>query len=333
MTVHVATSAEIGRIVARALRSPVSFVPDNLLVGPCAEGFDAHRRLRIDTWEHDARQRARFSRAFDGLATAIDSRARMVVWTSPLWSDRVAFWGLCAFRLCRWPSRPRLLAGRLGPDTASAFGCGSVRVPPAEVRRAAEELSPLSKTYVRRCSASWRKLAGRRPVLAGPVREELADVGTYQAGFFPRLRAATVHLSRFDELLFSCVGEGWSTPVDVFLRRSAAGEELRRWISHAGDVFLSVRLRQWAQHGVPAAALESEPGRNIMTARYRLSHAGREIGARGLREIAQGAPLSLWGSVAYSPLAPWVAVEDEPGRLVLRLASGSAQRRGELLPR
>lgn len=323
MTIHVATSAEIGKIVARTLGGPVHFVPDNLLVGPCAEDFDAHRRLRIGTWELDPRERARFSRALDGLATAIDSRARMVVWTSPLWSDRVAFWALCAFRLRRWPSRPNLQAVRLGPDAANVFGCGSVRVTPAEVRRGAKELRPLSMTFVRSCSASWRKLAGRRPVLAGRVREGLVDVGTYQAGFFPRLRAASLLLSRFDELLFSCVGEGWSTPVNVFVRRSPAGEELRRWLTHTGDIFLAMRLRQWAQHGGPAAALESEPSPtgDIMATRYRLSRAGGEIGAHGLREIARGAPLSLWGAVAYSPSAPWVVVEDEPGRPSFRLAT------------
>jgi hypothetical protein len=322
MTIHVATSAEIGKVVARTLGAPVSFVADNLLVGPCAVELDVHRGLRLDTWEQDARERARLSKAFDALATAIASRARMVVWTSPLWSDRVAFWGLCAFRLRRWPSHSNLLAARLGPDTASAFGCGSVRVAPVEVRRAAEEPSPLSRTFVRRCSGSWRKLAGRRPVLAGPVREELADVGAYQAGFFPRLRAAAVHLSRFDELLFSCVGEKWSTPVDVFVRRSTAGDELRRWLNHTGDLFLAMRLRQWAQHG-PATALESEPGRtgSIMDARYRLSRAGCAIVARGLREIALGAPLSLWGAVAYSPSAPWLVVEDELERPSLRLAA------------
>lgn len=326
MTIHVATSAEIGKVVARTLGTPVHFVPDNLLVGPCAVGFDAHRRLRTDAWELDARARARFVKAFDALATAIESRARVVVWTSSLWSDRLAFWSLCAFRLHRWPSRPKLLAVRLGPDTAGAFGCGSVRVAPAEVRRAAEEPSDLSTTFVRRCSASWRKLAGRRPVLAGPVREELADVGAYQRSFFPRLRAEVVHLSRFDELLFSCVGEGWSTPVDVFVRRSTAGDELRRWLNHTGDLFLAMRLRRWAQHG-PAAALESEPGRtgSIMDARYRLSRVGVELVGQGLHGIAQGAPLSLWGAVAYSPSAPWVVVEDEPGRPGFHLATKPAR--------
>jgi hypothetical protein len=321
MTIHVATSAEIGKIVARTLGCPVHFIPDNLLVGSCAEEFDAHRRLRLGTWEHDARERARFSKAFDGLATAIGARERMVVWTSPLWSDRVAFWGLCAFRLRRWPSRPNLQAVHLGPDTASAFGCGSVRVEPAEVRRGAKELRPLSVTFARSCAAFWRKVAGRRPVLAGKVRESLVDVGTYQAGFFPRLRSSSIRLSRFDEALFSCVGEGWSTPVDVFVHRSAGGDELRRWLSHTGDLFLAMRLRQWVQHGGPAAALEGEPGQtgNLMAARYRLSRAGGEIRAHGLRELTRGAPLSLWGAVAYSPSAPWVVVDDESGRPGLRL--------------
>ena len=42
MTVHIATSAELGRVVRRGLREPVRFVADNLLVGPCSAAAQAH---------------------------------------------------------------------------------------------------------------------------------------------------------------------------------------------------------------------------------------------------------------------------------------------------
>ncbi|WP_437751822.1 hypothetical protein [Sorangium sp. So ce1389] len=139
------------------------------------------------------------------------------------------------------------------------------------------------------------------------------ELSTYQAGFFPRMDGRALALSRFDELLFSCLDRQWSTPVNVFVRRSPAGDELRKWLTHTGDVFLAMRLRQWAGHGGDKAALESEPYQpeNFMkAARYRLSDVGDAIQRSGLSEIGQGAPLPVWGVTAYDPLAPWVVVDD-----------------------
>ncbi len=130
-----------------------------------------------------------------------------------------------------------------------------------------------------------------------------------------------VGLSRFDELLFSCLDKEWSAPVGVFVHRSPAGEELRNWLTLTGDVFLAMRLRQWTGHHGAKAALESEPYQpeNIMKeARYRLSDAGHAIQRHGLAEIAQGAPLPVWGVMAYDPAAPWVVVNDDAGRQILQ---------------
>ena len=90
----------------------------------------------------------------------------------------------------------------------------------------------------------WRKLSDRAPILCGKGdrtargREQLFELGTYQAGFFPRLDMHGLALSRFDELLFACLEkQRWSTPVEVFVSRGAAGEELRKWLSSTGDSF------------------------------------------------------------------------------------------------
>ncbi len=170
---------------------------------------------------------------------------------------------------------------------------------------------------------SWRKLSGRSPILSvkgarnARPRKQLLELGSYQAGFFPRLDEDALVLSRFDELLFSCLQGRGSTAVDVFVSRAAAGEELRRkWLSLTGDIFLSLRLARWAAHNGGDAALVSEPYRadNVMTAaRYRLSDRGHVIMQHGLSEIAQGAPLPVWGAMAYDPLAPWVVADDRAG--------------------
>jgi hypothetical protein len=160
---------------------------------------------------------------------------------------------------------------------------------------------------------------GLRPV-GPPV------VANYEAGFFPRLGPRGLALSRFDELVFSCIGDDALTPVDVFAHDSAAGEELRRWLTHTGDVFLATRLSQWAQHRGAEAALESEPvrpDRRMLEARYRLSKVGQAIRRQGLQDIGQGPPVAVFGAVAYAPLAPWVVLDDA--------ATGPSLQRFEIL--
>jgi hypothetical protein len=180
----------------------------------------------------------------------------------------------------------------------------------------------------------WRKLSGRAPILSGKGdraargREQLFALGTYQAGFFPRLDAHRLALSRFDELLFSGLEQQqWSTPVEMFVSRGAAGEELRKWLGFTGDFFLAIRLAQWATHNGSDAALLSEPckGRSEMNAaRYRLSDVGHAIKNHGLVEISRGAPLPVWGATAYDPLAPWVVVDDHAGRQQIQQLGGRA---------
>lgn len=341
MTIHVATSADLGEAVRRGLGCPVAFLSDNLLVGPCALDPEAHCQQRIDFWGLRGRERGRFLASFREVLTAIDSPEEVSLWTSHLWSDTVALRALCSWRLRRSRALPDLavvvLGDTPGPEDASGFGRGSIHVTPADARRALAR--PLSPTSARRMALEWRKLAARSPLLsaqatpAGTDRREWMDLGAYQAGFFPRQGAEGLLLSRFDELLFACIEERGSTPVEVFVHRSAAGDELRRWLPLTGDVFLAMRLRQWAAHGGDGAALESVPEQadNLMkAARYRLSDAGKAIRRHGLAEIARGAPLPVWGAVAYDPRARWVVVEEHAGRPTLaQLGVPGSSRQGQ----
>ncbi|KYF75096.1 hypothetical protein BE20_15160 [Sorangium cellulosum] len=339
MTIHIATSVDLGTAVRRGLREPVRFVSDNWLVGPCSPDPEAHARARCEHWALRGRERTRFLGSFSEIMKAIDSRQRIVVWMSRLGSDTVACWALCAWRLLRWPDRPNLdlvvLGGPAEADDETGVGGGFIRVAPAGVRRSLDQVRPLSLTRAREMALFWRKLSGRSPLLSAKgvsatrERRQLAELGDYQASFFPRFDGRALVLSRFDELLFSCLDRQGSTAVDVFVSRGAAGEELRsKWVSLIGDIFLSIRLAQWAKHNGDDAALLSEPHRadhEMMAARYRLSERGRDIMRHGLTGIAQGAPLPVWGATAYDPAAPWVEVGGPSGQRLQRLGERPTQ--------
>ncbi len=217
MTLHIATSRELGGVVARAIHAPVCSVSENLLVGPSAADPEEHPRARADFWDLHGRDLTRARRSFRDLRAAIRSRQRVVLWTTRDLADTAALWWLCAWRLLRRPLQPDLDLVVLGPD-------------------------------------------------AGP-----------------------------------------------------ATEELRRWTTHTGDAFLATRLAQWAEHHGGEAAVESEPARPergvMLASRYRLSKIGEAIRRQGLRGIAQGPSLAIFGVVAYDPLAPWVVVAEQTGRL------------------
>jgi hypothetical protein len=324
MAIHIATSWDLGRVIRRGLRDPVCFVSDNWLVGPCASDPEVHARARCDFWGLQGRDRARLLGSFREIMEAIDSRRHLVVWMSRLGSDTVAFWALCAWRLLRWPNQPNLelvvLGGPAEADDATGVGSGIVRATPSDVRRSLDDIRSLSLTRVREMALFWRKLSGRAPVLCSKgahtarERKKLFELGGYQASFFPRFDGRSLVLSRFDELLFSCLGRQWLTPADVIVSREAAGEELRRkWMSLTGDVFIFTRLAQWANHKWGDTVLISEPHQPediVRGVRYRLSDRGDAIKRNGLTEIAQGAPLPVWGVTAYDPAAPWVVVGD-----------------------
>jgi hypothetical protein len=326
MSTHVTTNEDIRKAIRRGLRLPVRFVNDNVLVGPSASDPEIHCEQRCDYWDLRGRERTRFCSRFHDVINALKSRQRIVVWTSGLWRERLMLWALCAWRLRYQPEHPDLDIVVLGDTPEDRFRCGFVRVKPADARRGLDDARALSLTRAQHMARSWRKVSGRSPVLsteggrADRARKDLVELGTHQAAFFPRVEGRALILSRIDELLFSCLDDkDWSTPVDVLMHRSPAGEELlKHWmIRRIGDLSVATRLRQWAEHRGAEAALESVPYRTdrppMLDARYRLTAAGEAIKRHGLTEIAQGPPWPMWGVVAYDPAAPWVVVDDHDG--------------------
>lgn len=330
MTVHIATSEDLGGVVRHGLREPVCSFVDNLLVGPCSATAQDHVRARCEYWGLHGRERTRFFGSFRAILRAVESPERVLVWTSRPWADRAALWALCAWRLGAWPTAPNMACVVLGEpaeEDANELLPQYTRIQPADARQGMDQARSLSLTRIREMARVWRRLAAVSPILAhrgrrpAPARRPLVALGAYQAGFFPRLAEHGPILSRFDELLFSCVGERWSTPLDVFASRGADGEELRRWLALTGDVFLASRLAQWASHRGDEAALDCEPcpTDNFMkAARYRLSSAGQGILREGLSTLDRGARLPVWGAMAYDPGTAWVVVNDLPGQPRLR---------------
>jgi hypothetical protein len=336
MTIHVTTNRDIRKAVRRGLRLSVRLMADNMLEGPCASDPEVHCEQRCDYWHLRGRERTLFRSRSHDVIDALKSRQRIVVWTSGLWSDRLMLWALCAWRLRYRPEHPDLDIGVLGDAPEDGFGYGFVRVKPADARRGLDDTRALSPTRVQHMARSWRKVSGRAPVLsaegrsAGRLRKDLVELGSHQAAFFPRVDGSALTLSRIDALLFSCLDvKGWSTPVDVLMHRSAAGEELmKHWMFRIGDLSFAWRLRQWAEHRGAEAALESVPYRPdrppMLEYRYRLTAVGEAIKRHGLTEIAQGPPLPMWGAVAYDPADPWVVVNNqEQGQRLQRLAEST----------
>ncbi|WP_437297621.1 hypothetical protein [Sorangium sp. So ce426] len=340
MTIHVTTNEDIRKAVRRGLRLPVCFMRDNVLEGPCASEPEDHCEQRCDYWDLRGRERTQFRSRFHDVINALRSQQRIVVWTSGLWSDRLMLWALCAWRLRYRPEHPDLDLVVLGDAPEDGFSRGFVHVKPADARRGLDDARAQSRTRVQHMARSWRKVSGRSPVLsteggrAARAPKDLVALGTHQAAFFPRVDGSALTLSWVDELLFACLDKDWMTPVDVFVHRSSAGEELRNgWGARISDCFIAMRLRQWAEHRGAEAALESVPYRTdrapMLEARYRLTAVGEEIKRHCLAEIAQGPPLPVWGVTAYDPGAPWVAVDDgaEQKRLQ-RLGEPSTQDAG-----
>lgn len=327
MTIHIATSEDIGRAARRGLRLPIHFVSDNLLVGPCAKDPELHAEQRGLFWGLQGRELSRFRSSFAKLSTALQAHQPLVLWSSPLWSDTVMLWAICAWRLYHRPAAPDMQIILLGDAQETGFAHGSIRLKPADMRLSLDNARSLSLTRIQDMARSWRKLCGRSPLLSGaraqPGQRYLVELGAYQAAFFPRRKdARTLSLSRFDELLFSCLGDTWATPLELFIHPSMAGEELRKWLTHTGDIFLAMRLRQWALHLGDKAALKSDPcqpGNPMNEARYSLSQMGDMLKRNGLADISQGAPLRVWGARAYDPKAPWVLVADSIGQESLLL--------------
>jgi hypothetical protein len=321
MTIHVATSMYVGPDVRRGMRVPVSFVSESWLLGPCSLDPAVHMRLRADFWNEEPIIRRSYTTSFRRVAKALAADEPVVIWSTPLYNDRVAIWAFCSFRLLHRPAHPDLslvVVGEIVPaHPPLLFDEGWVRTNPALARKAWETIRPLSVAEVREKADFWKKLTAPSPILSGrppretPSRKELFAMGTYQAGFFPRRTERGLALSRLDALLLGCARKAPATP-PRFISRAGERGELLNWMHLTGDIFLFNRLAQWAKRGALHAKPYIAPN-GWHTALYNMTDTGRAILRDGLTSIDQAPPIPIGGVPAYDPKDPWVVVE-EPGK-------------------
>src|SRR5690606_19456753 len=92
----------------------------------------------------------------------------------------------------------------------------------------------------------WRLWCRRSPVgfsrfcaSGSSYHPQLANLGRYHAGQFPRQVGQVVTLSRVDELVLGQLSREWLTPVELFVSAIKTGSGLYAWFTHMGDLYLT----------------------------------------------------------------------------------------------
>lgn len=307
---------------------------DSLLVGPSHHDLMTHERMRRAWWGVPDDE------SVDSIASSLVKWSPpIVVWIAPQLGDRLNLWRTCKrlreLRIAAAnvrvievepvpPKRPRE-----GPRPPFECGASVAHHSDDALLRHLARARPLSGKRLARLVNLWDRFTSSdpRPFVRACLRgvegvPELASLWAFLSCFLPRrTRGDGLHLSRFDQLLLSVLGDAPRTPLAVFVHKSAAGEELRALGSCTGDLFFPRRLQQWAQHG-PAPALERTAGPtadNPMKAfAYRITDRGRRLLDAGLEDLTDAPDLPLAGITAYRGSDPWV-LQDE--RCLVRLGS------------
>jgi hypothetical protein len=295
---------------------------DRLVMGPSRRDAKAHARARKAWW--------RSAKKWDRLYSPdVRWETPVVLWVSTNIVERVNLW-----RTCSW-------LRHLGIATRDVLILELDPVPPVRILAEPRPFDTTSSVSDHPDDVLLERLKAARPwprarydravrlwdqfVDANPSRfvrsctrgvdgfPELAPLWTFLSAFFPRRSGdGALRLGRFDELLLTVLSDKWMTPVDVFVHRSPAGEELLQWLLATGDMFTDYRLAQWAQHGsgaVERAPGPKPPGHPMLSSVYRLTDAGRRLRDEGLQQLSDAPPLPIGGIELYTPSSPWVLVE------------------------
>ncbi|MFT3764122.1 MAG: hypothetical protein QM820_01175 [Minicystis sp.] len=294
---------------------------DTLLIGPSRRDGAEHARLRKAWWGSEEE--------WDLLhSSAVQWEPPVVLWVSASPRDT-----LNLFRACSWlrdlgiPERDVLVlefepAPRRVPRREASDCADSVTDYPDEVLR--ERLAtaqPLARARYDWAVDLWHAFVdpdlsrfARICTDAQTADPRLGPVWAWLSAFFPRRTAEGALLpSRFDGLLLRILSDEWRTAVKVFVDKSDEGEDLRHLSCCTGDLFVSARLDDWANHGL-TPAVERAPGPRadvtMLSSVYRLTEHGQRIRDQGLAQLADAPPLPMAGTEAYSPASPWVVRDD-----------------------
>ncbi|WP_437933276.1 hypothetical protein [Sorangium sp. So ce341] len=329
--VHVA----IGRIAQSELKktvSPVVVEDDNLLLGPSSADPARHRAVRSRYWgsEPSAELNEELARP-DG--------PPICVALPPTVSGLLSFCRICASGLER---RRAVFIVDLGSHAVPfPQGCDPAEelyFDVAEALRRNPSMIRCSELELALLATLWKLWCRRSPVAiarfcasGGTLHPQLANLGRYLAGYFPRQSGGDLLLSRLDELLLRQLSREWITPTKVFTNALRENQGLHAWLAHIGDLFVPKRLLEWSRHGDGRSVERKEhpekPSEmNRWSFRWR---AGGEAILDALPSLRDAPPISIGGAVAYDADRPWVcrfAAGGTPYLSRLGSAAGSDRR-------
>ncbi|AUX29960.1 uncharacterized protein SOCE836_020550 [Sorangium cellulosum] len=330
----------LGRIAQSELRkivSPVVAEDDNILVGPSSAEPKRHRALRARRWgvEPSAELNKELADS-DGkpICVALPPTIRGLLSFSRICAS-AAERGRQVFMMALEPDATLVLPQ--GPDPAV-----EAYIDVADALQRKPSVTRCSELEIALAATLWKLWCRRSPVAisrfcasGSALHPQLANLGRYHAGYFPRQTAQGLLLSRFDELLLRQLSSDWIAPVKVFSNGMRARSGLHAWLSHVGDYCVLERLLAWSRHdGGRVIECEEHPEKASELSRwsFRWRAGGEEILER-LPSLQAAAPVSLGGAVAYDADRAWVCRFDVRGTpYVTRLATAQGAVGGRTAP-
>ncbi len=310
----------IGGIAGSALEEvaePVIVDDDNLLLGPSSIELIRHRALRAQYWGGSP-----CTELDDELARTLGPI--LCVNLPPTPSGLLSLCRICSLALERnrnvsvvAPGAEAIGARPQGHDPAPSLYLDLDESAVLQDRPAA---NPWSKLQITFAATLWKLWCRRSPVAfsrfcasGGALHPQLADLGRYHAGVFPRVaQDGGLLLSRADELVLRQLSRDWLTPAKMFVQATTFEPGLGAWLSHTGDLYIYTRLLAWSRHtrGRIVEQRKEQGGRSPMTERSFRWHTGGEAILDALRSLDTAPPVEIGGAVAYNPDRAWVSRVD-----------------------
>lgn len=307
----------IGQLAGTALQkvaSPVLVANDNLLVGPSCSDSTRHHTARKRYWGSAP------SRSFDEHLRGRRKLA-LCVFFPPTCNGLLS---LCRISQSALETDSELHVIEFGAEGTPAV---SQEVDlPREVcidYRALQSLPPAirwSRLQTALAASLWRLWCWRSPApfsrfcgSSAALHPQLANLGRYHAGLFPRITQRGILLSRLDELILRQLTHEWTTPARLYASAVRTSPQLSAWLTYTGDLYLANRLLAWATHTRGRLVEKQEQARaqksEMMSWSFRWC-PGAETILDHLPELDGAPQLLIGGAVAYDSKHPWCSRSD-----------------------
>jgi hypothetical protein len=314
---HVVLGDAGAATLARAGARDLVVLRDLLSIGPCAPVPARHAALRRAFWRSfladlypgalkaTPPERSVFGAHELARALARAPARRVVMWTAPRWTERLAL----AFAAEPLAGHGDVWLATAGPLGAGGADPGALARALARARRPGAELDALG--------ALWRAYVAPTPAgmpaalhRAGRRLPDVPRVARAYLGLFPRLRGGRLYPSPLDRLLLA----GHASPETLVGVLARAPRVSRLFLRALGDLVLDVRRHAWRDAGALEIAVDDPlPSRR----KLRLTERGASLLEAGLDRPADAPALFAGGHRIYGPRT-WVVAG---GRLQRRHAS------------